>query len=139
MEDGPPIFRQDFTCPALLVASLVPPSTFRVRGCHPLRPTFPDRSTKSTAKTCKALPISLATTLGISVDFFSSGYLDVSVRRVRLNILCIQIKILLAEWVSPFGHRRIKASLPAPRRFSQACASFIACDRQGIHHMHLVA
>ena len=31
----------------------------------------------------KALPISLATTLGISVDFFSSGYLDVSVRQVR--------------------------------------------------------
>ena len=31
----------------------------------------------------QALPISLATTLGISVDFFSSGYLDVSVHRVR--------------------------------------------------------
>ena len=31
----------------------------------------------------QAGPISLATTLGISVDFFSSGYLDVSVRRVR--------------------------------------------------------
>ena len=74
LEDGPPIFRQDFTCPALLVASLVPPSIFRVRGCHPLRPPFPERSTKSTAKTCKAAPISLATTLGISVDFCSSSY-----------------------------------------------------------------
>ena len=74
LEDGPPIFRQDFTCPALLLASLVPPSTFRVRGCHPLRPPFPERSTKSTAKTCKAAPISLATTLGISVDFCSSSY-----------------------------------------------------------------
>jgi hypothetical protein len=31
----------------------------------------------------QALPLSLATTDGISVDFFSSGYLDVSVRRVR--------------------------------------------------------
>ena len=29
-----------------------------------------------------ALPISLAATFGISVDFFSSGYLDVSVPRV---------------------------------------------------------
>ena len=28
------------------------------------------------------LPLSLATTRGISVDFFSSGYLDVSVPRV---------------------------------------------------------
>ena len=41
--------------------------------------------------------------------------------------------------VSPFGHLRIKARLPAPRSFSQAATSFIACDRQGIHHMHLVA
>ena len=30
-----------------------------------------------------AVPISLATTLGISVDFFSSAYLDVSVQQVR--------------------------------------------------------
>ena len=41
-------------------------------------------------------------------------------------------------WVSPFGHLRIKAHLPAPRSFSQAITSFIACNRQGIHHMHLV-
>ena len=38
----------------------------------------------------QALPISLATTLGISVDFFSCSYLDVSVRRVRFACLCIQ-------------------------------------------------
>ena len=37
-----------------------------------------------------AVPISLATTLGISVDFFSCSYLDVSVRRVRFTHLCIQ-------------------------------------------------
>ena len=53
--------------------------------------------------------------------------------------LCIQYGILLAEWVSPFGYLWIKALLPAPQSFSQAYASFIACDRQGIHHMHLVA
>ena len=40
-------------------------------------------------------PISLATTLGISVDFCSSGYLDVSVRRVRLPDLWIQSGIPL--------------------------------------------
>ena len=41
MEGGPPIFRQDFTCPALLkdLEETVP-----VRGCHPLRPVFPDGS-----------------------------------------------------------------------------------------------
>ena len=41
-------------------------------------------------------------------------------------------------WVSPFGHPRIKARLPAPRGFSQAATSFIACHRQGIHHMRLL-
>jgi hypothetical protein len=74
LEDGPPIFRQDFTCPALLVATLVPRSRFRIRGYHPLWPAFPDRFASSNAKSCKALPISLATTFGISVDFCSSGY-----------------------------------------------------------------
>ena len=39
------------------------------------------------------LPISLATTLGISIDFSSSAYLDVSVRRVPLRNLCIQLRI----------------------------------------------
>ena len=39
--------------------------------------------------------------------------------------------------VSPFGHLRINARLPAPRSFSQATTSFIACNRQGIHHVHL--
>jgi len=50
LEDGPPIFRQDYTCPALLVARLVPRSAFFVRGYHPLWPAFPCRSDKSTAK-----------------------------------------------------------------------------------------
>ena len=39
------------------------------------------------------LPISLATTLGISFDFFSSPYLDVSVREVPVLNLCIQLRI----------------------------------------------
>ena len=42
-------------------------------------------------------------------------------------------------WVSPFGYFRIKACLPAPRNFTQATTSFIACNRLGIHHMHLFA
>ena len=74
LEDGPPIFRQDFTCPALLVASLVPLPFFFIRDYHPLWSDFPDRSDKSLAKEYKAVPISLATTFGISVDVFSSPY-----------------------------------------------------------------
>ncbi len=41
----------------------------------------------------RADPRSLATTNGISVDFFSSGYLDVSVPRVRFMHLYIQCTI----------------------------------------------
>ena len=56
LEDGPPMFRQGFTCPALLVASLVPRSRFRVRDFHPLRSPFPERSANAIAITCRLLP-----------------------------------------------------------------------------------
>jgi hypothetical protein len=53
--------------------------TLPIRGCHPLWPAFPDRSCHAH---CSADPRSLATTSGVSVDFLSSGYLDVSIPRV---------------------------------------------------------
>jgi hypothetical protein len=55
LEDGPPIFRQDYTCPALLVANLVSHRSFHVRGYHPLWPTFPSRSVMSCAISCRLL------------------------------------------------------------------------------------
>jgi hypothetical protein len=85
----------------------------------------------------QAHPISLATTLGISVDLFSCSYLDVSVRRVRFAYLCIQYAMTCKGRVSPFGNLRIKVCLLTPRSLSQATTSFIACNRQGIHHVHL--
>ena len=64
-----------------------------------------------------ASPRSLVATDGISVDFFSSGYLDISVPRVRFQYLCIQYGILPKQWVSPFGHCRIKACCQLPDTF----------------------
>ena len=55
MEDGPPIFRQDYTCPALLFVSSVPHRSFHVRGYHPLWPPFPERSVMSCAITNRLL------------------------------------------------------------------------------------
>ena len=57
------------------------------------------------------LPRSLATTYGISVDFFSSPYLDVSVQAVP------RIRLFYSPYadcsshsrVSPFGNPRVKA------------------------------
>ena len=49
MEDGPPIFRQDFSCPALLVSTLVPHVCFRIQGYHLLWPDFPFRFANSRA------------------------------------------------------------------------------------------
>ena len=62
-------------------------------------------------------PRSLATTCGVSVDVLSSGYLDVSVRRVRFACLCIQQAIPPKRWVAPFGNPRIKACSRLPMAY----------------------
>lgn len=56
LEDGPPIFRQDFTCPALLVVHLVLSYCFRLQGYHLLWPHFPERSTNGKDKEYRLFP-----------------------------------------------------------------------------------
>ena len=119
MDDGPPIFNQDFTCPDLLVRMLSSSCGIRIRDYHPLRLTFPGYSTPLHDKSYQALPRSLAATRRISIDFFSFGYLDVSVPRVRSHDLCIQsgvTKLTLGR-VSPFGHLWINACFQLPKAF----------------------
>ena len=62
------------------------------------------------------LPRSLATTSGISVDFSSSPYLDVSVQAVPLIHLCIQCMMIKHDFnrIAPFGNLRINAYLRLP-------------------------
>ena len=62
------------------------------------------------------LPRSLATTDGISVDVFSSPYLDVSVQAVPLIHLCIQCMMIKHDFnrIAPFGNLRINAYLRLP-------------------------
>ena len=61
--------------------------------------------------------------------------------RFARSRLCIQrgVRRHYPPWVSPFGHRRIKAWLAAPRRFSQLPTSFFASCRPGIHRVPFVA
>ena len=65
------------------------------------------------------LPISLATTFGISVDVFSSPYLDVSVQAVPLHTLfdSRMVDTVLPYRVSPFGNLRIAAYLRLPEAY----------------------
>ncbi len=107
-------------------------------------------------------PRSLATTSGVSVDVLSSGYLDVSVHRVRLKppILfgglipsfdngnpksrtCVRdLRIPLSKVGFPIRKSTDQSFFAAPHGLSQRSTSFIASQRQGIHQMplsHLIA
>ena len=66
-----------------------------------------------------APPVSLAATPGIDLSFFSSGYLDVSVRRVPLHALWIHAWMhgVRPVRVSPFRHLRITGYVPLPAAF----------------------
>lgn len=67
-----------------------------------------------TRRTVWPVPVSLATTQGISFDFSSSGYLDVSVPLVCST--CVVTELALG-WVSPFGNLGINACVPLPRAY----------------------
>ncbi len=99
MDDGPPRFAQDFSCPALL---RIPSRCFRfiLRGYHPLWRCFPDNfvylltdhymgptTSRQHVAGIWALSRSLVTTRKISFDFFSTRYLDISVPRVSFASL----------------------------------------------------
>ena len=83
------MFSQDFSCPDLL------DFTKERISCTGLSPSTASLSSDfHYPKNClRANPRSLAATYGISFDFFSSGYLDVSVLPVRFLYLCIQYRI----------------------------------------------
>ena len=112
MRGGPRGFRPGFPCPVVLRFLSREATHFRVRGLYPLWRRFPPSSTNAVisysptalrndqdksynpgmetpagyrAIPVWAIPVSLATTQGIEVSFLSSGYLDVSVRRLTFS------------------------------------------------------
>ena len=129
MEGGPPCFPPGFTCPAVLWIrsdSLL----FRIRGSHPLWMAFPYHSANLFCRSAGPQPRrinppvwppprSLATTCGISVDVFSSPYLDVSVQAVpHVHLFCsMHVTGVLLQWVSPFGNLRITGYLLLPEAY----------------------
>ena len=88
------MFNQRFSCAGLLVSILN--ILISITGLSPSMANLPRLFFCQYIDCCAwALPISLAATIGISFDFFSCRYLDVSVPYVRSVTLCIQITVTL--------------------------------------------
>ena len=126
MEGGPPIFKQDFSCPALLKDQN---ETLPIRGYHPLWLTFPGHSGYFQIGHWPG-PRSLVTTNGVSVDVLSSSYLDISVRWV-----CLPCGINQYGLGFPIRKSADQSLLTAPHSLSQRVTSFVASLYQGIHQM----
>ena len=88
-------------------------------------------------KSHQALPRSLAATKRISIDFFSFGYLDVSVPRVRFFNLFYSVKddSTCVEPGFPIRTSLVQRLFPAHQSFSQNSTSFIASYCLGIHRL----
>lgn len=118
---------------------------FCLQGYHLLWLTFPGNSAIKLSSTLQsynpqkaqtfwvwAIPLSLAATKGITIVFFSTGYLDVSVLRV-----CAKLPIFNREGC-PI-RKSTGYGLFAPNRgLSQLITSFIASESQGIRHTLLL-
>ena len=118
LEGGPPCFLRDFSCPAVLRYHLRKP-LFRLPGFHCLRLCFPTDSAKGSCfidgplprksflPRFGLLPRSLAATWGISFDYSSSDYLDVSVRPVPFSYSMVWMTVHNHSRIAPFGYLRV--------------------------------
>ena len=141
MGDGPPGFRRNFTCSAVLrihsrgnevsTTGLLPSSTDLSRSLHLLRsfvtPYRVSYNPKRQASWFGLCPVSLAATQGIAFAFSSSGYLDVSVPRVCLQYPMYSGKDTTPLRVvgSPIRKSPDQSLLTAPRSISVLVPSFI--------------
>ena len=94
------------------------------RGRQDPRRAPPQHRRASALKLCRTRrfvhrPVPLAATPGISVDFSSSAYLDVSVRRVAPRSVCVRLRAPghCPRRVPPFGHPGIEGRLRLPRDY----------------------
>jgi len=133
------MFRQDCTGPALLLVA--PGSWFRLQSItFFLAENFPACSTTTHPIFDNwAVPLSLATTKGISVDFFSPVTVMFSIHRVRFRTPIYQCRYRLLRGVSPIRKLPVKAFCQPRPTLISGSTSFIAFYRQGnIHHVLLL-
>ena len=149
--DGPPFFRQDFSCPDVLRIPLAC-SRFRLRGCHPLCLNFPVNSTTHPTTTSRSLPqIHYRPGLGFS-DFarhyFRNHYCFLFLRVLRCfsspgsphtpiySVHDNTILLVLSSLIRISADLKIFAP---PRSFSQLVTSFFGAMYQGILRKPFVA
>ena len=111
MEGGPPMFRQDFTCPALLKDSCALSHT----GLSPILPTFPGCSathTKATGLFRVRSPL-LAESLLMSFPPGTEMFQFPGFASTHYVFMCRSS----FEGVAPFGYPRIKACSRLPMAF----------------------
>ena len=154
MEGGPPGFRQDFSCPALLrnklgIVTLSPTglspsmarhSITRVRLAllsHDVCPTTPPKPKLQRFGLIRVRSPLLAESRLISLPTGTEMFHFPALARYGL---WIQPCVLGDEpqRVAPFGDPRIKRLCAATRGLSQLATSFFAFQRQGIHRVPLV-
>ena len=127
LEGGPPSFTPDYSGRALLRNSTTQGAWLSPTGLSPSMAPHSRGLRLASPRACVgpttpgplrtpvwALPVSLAATQGISVDFSSSGYLDVSVPPVRSAFAVTDASI---GWVAPFGDLGISACVPLPQAY----------------------
>ena len=127
LPDGPGRFTQGFPCPVLLRIPLSI-TVFTCTGLSPSmvllyssfqfikhRMSWSYNPSLAVTRLVWAFPRSLATTNGITIVFYSSGYLDVSVPQVRPPIN--RSNMSSTCWVAPFGYLRIKSYVLIPAAF----------------------
>ncbi len=132
MEDGPPYSDKITRVPSYSFSLIM---RCRLRGYHPVSQNFPELSPN--AKLAYN-PVSLAATTGISVDFSSSGYLDVSVPRFASCCYVFTTRYVLMHVGFPIRKSQSHRFLLPSLGLSQVNTSFIASDCQGIHRVRLV-
>jgi hypothetical protein len=165
LEDGPPEFPQDSSCPVVLGCPTQRTEPFRLQDYHLLWLFFPEHSAK--AGLCNSATRSSSDHVG-SRDPAPTTHSSLHghglgcspfARRYSGNRVCfLFLRVLrwftspgsllhpmdsdeesqgLPGWVSPFGDLRVKACLTAHRSFSQLATSFVAFLHQGIPRMLL--
>jgi hypothetical protein len=162
LEDGPPRFPRDSSCPAVLRVPLgcvgvshtgLSPSMEDLSRsfCYPLTshigalqpPRQFDAGLGSSAFARRYLRNLYLISSPPGTEMFQfPGFAPGTQLCTPIPFKCtVECRVIpyYRDRVSPFGHLRIKACLAAPRSFSQLTASFIASQRQGIHRLPFLA